>query len=116
MVIMIIIMAAGEEHLICFKIPTMNALLPTIFSSLITGLIGWMLSNQKSNAEIKKLKVDTNSIELKNLSEMISLYKGISDDLRKEVENVKTQVVFLKNENHMLRREMMQLQKALKEQ
>lgn len=69
----------------------MNQEVLLILSNGLTGIAAWFVGKRKANAE-------TDNQVLKNLELSVNLYRGIIDDLKKEIEalNIKIQQLELK--------------------
>lgn len=100
-----------------------GTLLTLFSSSVITAIITWMVSRQKSKADVDKIRVETEAIKLTNVEKLINIYKNISEELkdelnvvREELHNVTAQMQSLQKENHQLRKEVKLLQSTLQEQ
>lgn len=64
----------------------MNSELLLIISNVLTGIAAWFVGKKKADAE-------TDNQVLRNLELSVNLYRGIIDDLKKEIEalNIKIQ-------------------------
>ncbi len=64
----------------------MNTEVLLVISNILTGVVAWFVGKKKADAE-------TDNQVLRNLELSVNLYRGIIDDLKKEIEalNVKIQ-------------------------
>jgi regulator of replication initiation timing len=93
-----------------------TTIITLLSSSAITAVITWLIGKHKTEAEIERIKAETDTIQLKNLKEVVDIYKKISDDLKVELQELKTEMTSLKIENHTLRVEIQKLQKTMHNQ
>jgi peptidoglycan hydrolase CwlO-like protein len=63
----------------------MNNELILFVSNILTGTMGWFFGKRKQHAE-------TDNQVLKNLELAVNLYKGIIDDLKKEIHDLNIKV------------------------
>ncbi len=85
----------------------------TILMPIITAVLVWVLSRKKSTAETRRLDAETNNLNTKNVSEIMTTWKGIADDLREQVEVLTQEVSELRMEVHSLREENALLKKTM---
>jgi peptidoglycan hydrolase CwlO-like protein len=76
----------------------MSSELILIISNALTGIAAFFVGKRKTNAE-------TDSIVLKNLELSISLYRGIIEDLKKEIESLNIKVQHLEQKIDQLHEE-----------
>jgi len=59
---------------------------------VLGGLIGWVIARKKNDAELRKMVVETDGIELKNLHLATKIWKDMVRDLQIEVNQLRVQV------------------------
>lgn len=79
----------------------MQALWPTILSSLISALLAWLIARRKQNAETVKLE-----------AEAVKLWIGVANELGAQVKSLheecgklRTEIYTLRQDNHTLSQE-----------
>ena len=75
-------------------------------SNIITGVAAWFVGKRKANAE-------TDNMVLKNLELSVNLYRGIIDDLKKEIESLNIKVQELEQKIDELHEENKRLKKLV---
>jgi peptidoglycan hydrolase CwlO-like protein len=63
----------------------MNNELLLIISNVLTGIAAWFVGKKKADAE-------TDNQVLRNLELSVNLYRGIIDDLKKEIESLNIKI------------------------
>lgn len=76
----------------------MNETLILLISNTLTGIAGWFVGKRKQQA-------DTDNQVLRNLELSINLYRGIIDDLKKEIESLNIKVQDLEKKIDELHKE-----------
>jgi predicted RNase H-like nuclease (RuvC/YqgF family) len=74
-------------------------------TAALTGLITWLLTRRKHNAEIKVSEVNT-------IETATKIWRELAQELKKEVDELRTIVDELKEENQKLKQEVYSLQKS----
>jgi peptidoglycan hydrolase CwlO-like protein len=75
-------------------------------SNILTGLAAWFVGKRKANAE-------TDNMVLRNLELSVNLYRGIIDDLKKEIESLNIKVQQLETKIDELHEENKRLKNSL---
>lgn len=78
-----------------------------IISNLLTGVAGWFVGK-------RKLTVETDNQVLKNLELSVNLYRGIIDDLKREIESLNIKIQGLEKKIDELHDENKQLKSLSK--
>jgi peptidoglycan hydrolase CwlO-like protein len=84
----------------------MNQEILLLISNVLTGIVGWFVGRRKVNAE-------TDNQVLRNLELSVNLYRGIIDDLKKEIEALNVKIQELENKIDELHRENRELKKLI---
>jgi peptidoglycan hydrolase CwlO-like protein len=84
----------------------MNQELLLLISNALTGVIAWFVGKRKVNAE-------TDNQVLRNLELSVNLYRGIIDDLKKEIEALNVKIQELEDKIDELHRENRELKKLI---
>ena len=84
----------------------MNQELLLLVSNMLTGIAAWFVGRRKVNAE-------TDNQVLRNLELSVNLYRGIIDDLKKEIESLNIKVQELENKIDELHEENKRLKKLV---
>ena len=84
----------------------MNNELLLIVSNIITGVAAWFVGKRKVDAE-------TDNQVLRNLELSVNLYRGIIDDLKKEIENLDVKIQELEGKIDELHQENKRLKSSL---
>ena len=98
----------------------MKELIPTIFLSGLTAALTWIFARKKNTAELNKIEMDTEKVEsdietagITNLRSLIAIYKEISEDLKRELNQVHNECLALRKEVQELRKENQHLKMQL---
>jgi peptidoglycan hydrolase CwlO-like protein len=84
----------------------MNNDILVLISSTLTGIAGWYVGRRKVNAE-------TDNQVLRNLELSVNLYRGIIDDLKKEIEALNIKIQELEDKIDVLHQENKRLKNSL---
>jgi peptidoglycan hydrolase CwlO-like protein len=84
----------------------MNQEILLLISNVLTGIVGWFVGRRKVNAE-------TDNQVLRNLELSVNLYRGIIDDLKKEIEALNIKIQQLENKIDELHEENKKLKKLI---
>lgn len=91
-------------------------------SPILSGALMWILRGKKNKAELRKIDVETDALELKNVHLVTKIWKDMVRDLQVEVNQLRVQVQKLSNqvlafslENTQLKEEVESLEKLVKE-
>jgi peptidoglycan hydrolase CwlO-like protein len=84
----------------------MNQEILLLISNVLTGIVGWFVGKRKVNAE-------TDNQVLRNLELSVNLYRGIIDDLKKEIEALNIKIQQLENKIDELHEENKKLKKLI---
>jgi len=91
-------------------------------SPILSGAIMWILARKKNTAEVRKMDVETDGLELNNLHLATKIWKDMVRELQVEVNQLRVQVQKLSHqvltfslENTSLKEELESLQKLIKE-
>ena len=76
----------------------MSESLILIISNALTGIAAWFVGKRRSNAE-------TDNQVLRNLELSVNLYRGIIDDLKKEIESLNIKIQDLEKKVDLLHEE-----------
>lgn len=77
-----------------------------ILSNALTGIAAWFVGRRKVTAE-------TDNQVLRNLELSVNLYRGIIDDLKKEIEALNVKIQELENKIDELHKENKELKKLI---
>lgn len=77
-----------------------------ILSNAITGVAAWLVGKRKVNAE-------TDNQVLRNLELSVNLYRGIIDDLKREIQDLNSKVQELETKIDELHEENKKLKKLI---
>jgi len=98
----------------------MNKVLPELLLALLTASLTYFFARKKNRTDIKKMEAETHLVEkeveeagVNNIRNLISIYKEISDDLKKELQQVHKECLLLKEEVQALRTENLVLKKQI---
>lgn len=84
----------------------MNTETLLVISNVVTGVVGWFVGKKKADAE-------TDNQVLRNLELSVNLYRGIIDDLKKEIEALNIKIQQLEGKIDELHEENKKLKKLL---
>jgi peptidoglycan hydrolase CwlO-like protein len=84
----------------------MNQEILLLISNVLTGIVAWFVGKRKVNAE-------TDNQVLRNLELSVNLYRGIIDDLKKEIEALNIKIQQLENKIDELHEENKKLKKLI---
>jgi peptidoglycan hydrolase CwlO-like protein len=84
----------------------MNQEILLLISNVLTGIVAWFVGKRKVNAE-------TDNQVLKNLELSVNLYRGIIDDLKKEIEALNIKIQQLEDKIDVLHNENRELKKLI---
>ena len=89
--------------------------IPNILTDAAPWIIGGVSTVISFILGRRKTKADTIAIELANVEKAIDIYKTVSDDLRKELEQVKRELTKVHEQNKQLIGENKQLKQQMKD-
>ena len=84
----------------------MNQEILLLISNVLTGIVAWFVGKRKVNAE-------TDNQVLRNLELSVNLYRGIIDDLKKEIEALNIKIQQLEDKIDVLHNENRELKKLI---
>lgn len=67
----------------------MNQYLMAVGTTIITAVITWLVSRQKSKAEINKLMAETDTIQIRNVEAVVNFWKEQAEEFKKELKELK---------------------------
>lgn len=95
-------------------------MIPSIIGVCITTLLAYLVGRKKGKADITKteaetdrIEVDTDRIFIKNLTTAINIYKNISADVQKDMIILRSELEKMRKENNELKTQMEALQTEL---
>lgn len=108
----------------------MKEIIETLILTILTAGLTWMFARKKNIAEINKIEVETEKVEteietasINNLRNLIIIYKEVSEDLKKELQQVhnecmalRLEVIQLRKENLFLKQQLETLTKMIKKE
>jgi predicted RNase H-like nuclease (RuvC/YqgF family) len=88
-------------------------IISVIGSSAFASFITWLISRKQTEAQVQKVKAETEKLNLENLQEIVDFYKSTTADLTKEVRLLRLEIATLRRENIQLKSDINKLEKAL---
>lgn len=82
---------------------TMIKLVLAIVGMFFTSLITWIFSKRKTKAEADQAEGDARAKDLDNFQKSIDIYRGMAEDLGKQVNNLLQELSATRQENANLR-------------
>lgn len=72
---------------------------------VLSALVGYFAARKKNEAELRKMDVETDSLELKNVHDIVNFWRDMVKDLKIEVNQLRVQVIKFSAENAALKTE-----------
>ena len=76
-----------------------------VLSGVLAGGVGYILARKKNEADLRKLKVETDFLEINNFKSAVIFWKEQHDELKVELRALKDQVGEFVGENQELKKE-----------
>mgnify|MGYP003620330944 FL=1 len=80
---------------------------------IATAIVGYLLGKKKQDAETRVTQAQAQTSELDATEKAVAIWRGLAEDLKREVDELRILVNELRSENDRLRQEIEHLQEKL---
>lgn len=80
---------------------------------IATAIVGYLLGKKKQDAETRVTEAQAQHSELDATEKAVAIWRGLAEDLKREVDELRILVNELRSENDRLRQEIEHLQEKL---
>ena len=80
---------------------------------IATAIVGYLLGKKKQDAETRVTQAQAQTSELDATEKAVAIWRGLAEDLKREVDELRILVNELRSENDRLRQEIEHLQENL---